>query len=88
MSLDALHFWLIMPVRDCSDGACLSTSTTALRHRLKPNATKNFPGFKSPSCVPTTGSTPDSLPGQTYNFSSPAETFTGARRWASVSWMD
>ena len=57
----------------------MSKNTTTLRRRLKPNATKDFPGFQSPSCVPTTGSTPDSLPGQTYNFSSPAQTFTGAR---------
>ncbi len=51
--------------------------------RLKPDEEKGFPGFQTPTCIPTTGETPDSLPGQTYTFNSPNETFSGAVNGAS-----
>ncbi len=44
--------------------------------RLTPDPEKGFFGVQTPTCIPTTGVTPDSLPNQTYMFNSPNETFS------------
>lgn len=50
--------------------------------RLTPDPEKGFFGVQTPTCIPTTGVTPDCLPNQTYMFNSPNETFSSecARR--------